>query len=113
MDLGLTIIMAKESQQMSIWTFCQPFEWELWGAVIGAFVLAALATTACSYLSQYGYGGQYVQRVNAKDTRWKDTRNILRLVDSLWFTYSSWMQQVCLKGLTYVCILECINIEII
>ena len=94
MDLGLTFIMAKETPIPDIWAFCAPFEWPLWGAVIGAFVIAALATTACSYLSPYGYGGQYVQRADPKDTTGQETHNVLRVVDSLWFTYSSWMQQV-------------------
>ena len=50
LDLGLKIMMAKQTATTNIWAFSEPFEWSLWGAVIAAFIVTALATTMCNYL---------------------------------------------------------------
>ena len=50
MDLGLTILTAQETEKKNILGFLEPFEWDLWGAVVAAFIACGIAITICSYL---------------------------------------------------------------
>ena len=40
----------------------------------------------------------YVQRLDKSDHRAKANKDVLRFWDSLWYSFSSWMQQVISQG---------------
>ena len=46
-DLGLLIMMSQETIQNDLMAFLNPFEWNLWYAVLAAFIVSAVATTIC------------------------------------------------------------------
>lgn len=94
MDLGLTVLIANEMPSNNFLAFLEPFEWRLWAAVVVAFIVCGIGTTLCSFFSPYGYHGMYVQRVNKNSQKGYKDRNALRLWNSLWYSFSSWMQQV-------------------
>ena len=47
MDLGLSIVIAKEVASNSLLSFLEPFKWTLWAAVVAAFLVCGVATTIC------------------------------------------------------------------
>ena len=61
---------------------------------VGAFVICGIGTSVCSYISPFGYRGRYTQRRDIDSTKGRAERNALRLHDSLWYSFASWMQQV-------------------
>ena len=50
MDLGLTILMAREVEPNQLFAFFFPFDWALWGCILGAFITISLLTTALRYV---------------------------------------------------------------
>jgi hypothetical protein len=94
MDLGLTILVAKQIKTLNLNGFLEPFEWSTWAAVIGAFIFVGVCLTMCSYCSPYEHRGLYSQRENRADQTGRETRNQLSLGHSWWLNYASWMQQV-------------------
>ena len=49
MDLGLTILMAKDKDMRSALSFMDPFHILLWLALLGAFFAVSIATSLCRY----------------------------------------------------------------
>ena len=94
MDLGLTILMPKNSPQKNLFAFIEPFEIDLWTAVIGAMVVCGVATTICSYLSPFGFYGRYSQRLDQQNLSTEEERKKLNIFNSLWFSFAALMQQV-------------------
>ena len=86
--------MAQDKPKHNHLAFLLPFEMNLWLAVLGAFMLCAVATTVFSFLSPYGHRGRYVQRRRIDDDRVKNDIKALRLSNSLWYSFAAWMQQV-------------------
>ncbi len=96
MDLGLTVLISKEARVRDYFSFLGPFELSLWLAVGGSFVVCGFVVALLSWLSPYGYRGRYVQGrgTGSLSPEVRAERNLRNLWDSLWFSYSCWMQQV-------------------
>lgn len=94
MDLGFDVLLAKEGAPEALFDFFQPFDLQLWLALLGCTFVCAGVISCCSYLSPYGYRGRYIQRRNKSNDTYADSRNELSLNNSIWFSMTSFLTQV-------------------
>ena len=94
LDLGLVIIMTKEKSQLNLLGFLEPFEWDLWIAVVASFLVSGIAVSVCSYCSPYGYRGRYIQAAEEERHQFAVFRHTFSFYNSLWFSFASWQKQV-------------------
>ena len=98
LDLGLTILMARERSDRHLFSILEPFKWDLWIAVVGSMFAVGVAVTICSCFSPYGYHGRHVQRVTRDDGQYKEQSKTFNLYNGLWFAFASFIQQVSDEG---------------
>ena len=102
-DLGLTVLLAKERENPDLFALFEPFEWKLWLAVGCATCFCGIAPSICSFCSPFGYRGRYLQRRKRHDMRFYGNRGALNFHNGVWLSISSLMGQVCLFSILIVC----------
>ncbi|VDM59359.1 unnamed protein product [Angiostrongylus costaricensis] len=94
MHLGISILLAKtkdDTEKSSLFTFLEPLSLSVWFSLIGAYLCVSFMMYLLARFSPYEWYD--IEKIDGRDRSIENQKNQFSVLNSLWFSVGSLMQQ--------------------